>query len=58
MLDLKRAFDMVDRDILIKKMIKRNLPHHLTALVAHLLSDTKHYLPNENATYNTTIGVP
>ena len=41
MVDLRKAFDSVNRAQLINKLIKFGIPNYLVRLVAHLLSDTK-----------------
>jgi hypothetical protein len=40
LIDLKLAFDKVDRDLLIKEMIRINLPTEMTTLVAKILMNT------------------
>jgi hypothetical protein len=41
MVDLRKAFDSVNRAHLIDKLNKIGIPNYLVRLVAHLLSDTK-----------------
>ena len=56
--DLKSAFDTVNRTALIRKMHQRGLSAPLVNAIADLLSNTSHYLQNEDFTYSTNTGVP
>lgn len=58
LLDLAKAFDTIDRKLLIQKLISRGFSPYIVNLVAHMLSHTQHQFESENVKYFSNIGVP
>ena len=56
--DISKAFDKVNRTMLINKLKHRGISRELINNIADLLSDTSHCLVGEDMEYRTTIGVP
>ena len=57
-LDLNRAFDTVNRQKLIRKLIQRNHSTTLIQTIEAMLSETMHYYEQDGRKYKTNIGVP
>ncbi len=57
-LEFNRAFDTVNRQLLINKLVQRNLQPDLNRIIANLLTDTFHHHETNSDTYRTIIGVP
>ena len=55
-IDFAKAFDSVDRQILLNKLENKNIPAYLTHIMAAFLSGTKCSINNE--LIHTNIGIP
>ena len=56
--DISKAFDSVNRSMLMDKLRGKGFSHDLIKAIADLLSNTAHTLIDVEHTYHTTIGVP
>jgi hypothetical protein len=57
-LDISKAFDQVDRPLLIKKLYDFGIAHDLIAAIQNLLENTSHFFSSQGVGYRTSIGVP
>lgn len=57
-LDLEKAFDTVNREKLIRKLVNKNIDANLVSLIAHLLSNTKLKVNADEPDIIANIGVP
>ena len=57
-LDLQKALDTVDRQLLLNKMVAKGFPNELTKSIFAILSQTSHLIQASDIRYHTNIGVP